>query len=134
MLSLFGCDDLSLSITVSCVLIRDISNCLHSLGRLYGEAVVSVFPAASAVLGGYAVVGAAAFSSAVTRTLSTAVIVFELTGQLHHALPVLIAVIMRYIAHTAYNVCSCIRDGCNSEPPLTPLPPRPAMLLVSSVA
>lgn len=35
-------------------------------------------------------VGAAAVASGVTRTFSTAVIVFELTGQLKHMLPVLV--------------------------------------------
>ena len=43
--------------------------------------------------GGYAVVGAAAMAAGVTRTVSTAVIVFELTGQLNHMLPVLVAVL-----------------------------------------
>lgn len=36
----------------------------------------------------YAVVGAAALAGSVTQTISTSVIVFELTGQLHHILPV----------------------------------------------
>ena len=38
--------------------------------------------------GGYAVVGAAAMAGAVTHTISTSVIVFELTGQITHILPV----------------------------------------------
>lgn len=38
--------------------------------------------------------GAAALSGAVTHTVSTAVIVFELTGQIAHILPVMIAVIL----------------------------------------
>uniref|UniRef100_A0A671KZ92 Uncharacterized protein n=1 Tax=Sinocyclocheilus anshuiensis TaxID=1608454 RepID=A0A671KZ92_9TELE len=46
------------------------------------------------VPGGYAVVGAAALSGAVTHTVSTAVIVFELTGQISHILPIMIAVIL----------------------------------------
>lgn len=37
--------------------------------------------------------GAAAFSGAVTHTLSTALLAFEVTGQLVHALPVLMAVL-----------------------------------------
>ena len=44
--------------------------------------------------GCYALVGSAAMSGAVTRTISTSVIVFELTGQIAHSLPVLIAVIL----------------------------------------
>ena len=44
--------------------------------------------------GCYALVGSAAMSGSVTRTISTSVIVFELTGQIAHSLPVLIAVIL----------------------------------------
>jgi chloride channel 2 len=40
------------------------------------------------------VVGAAAWSGAVTHTLSTSVIVFEMTGQITHVLPVMIAVLI----------------------------------------
>lgn len=46
------------------------------------------------VPGGYAVVAAAAFSGGVTHTISTSVIVFELTGQIHHILPVMVAVLV----------------------------------------
>ena len=38
----------------------------------------------------YATVGAAAFSGAVTHTVSISVIVFEMTGQLTAAVPVLL--------------------------------------------
>ena len=37
--------------------------------------------------------GAVAFSGAVTHTISTALLAFELTGQIVHALPVLMAVL-----------------------------------------
>ena len=40
--------------------------------------------------GGYAIVGAAAFAGAVTHTVSTSMIVFELTGQITHLLPVMV--------------------------------------------
>ncbi|XP_035294778.1 chloride channel protein ClC-Ka isoform X5 [Cricetulus griseus] len=39
------------------------------------------------------IIGAAAFSGAVTHTISTALLAFELTGQIVHALPVLMAVL-----------------------------------------
>lgn len=42
----------------------------------------------------YAVVGAAALTSAVTHTISTSVIVFEMTGQMRLIIPVLIAVLI----------------------------------------
>ena len=44
--------------------------------------------------GGYATVGAAAFTGAVTHTLSISVIVFEMTGQITHAIPILISVLV----------------------------------------
>ncbi len=45
-------------------------------------------------VGGYAVVGAAAFSGAVTHTVSVGVIAFEMTGQITHIVPVMIAVLI----------------------------------------
>uniref|UniRef100_A0A8B9I7E3 Chloride voltage-gated channel 2 n=1 Tax=Anser brachyrhynchus TaxID=132585 RepID=A0A8B9I7E3_9AVES len=73
-----------------------------AFGRLVGESMAAWFPDGihtdsntyRIVPGGYAVVGAAALSGAVTHTVSTAVIVFELTGQISHILPVMIAVIL----------------------------------------
>ncbi|XP_037354473.1 chloride channel protein ClC-Ka [Talpa occidentalis] len=70
-------------------------------GRLLGEALALAFPegiVADGVTnpimpGGYALAGAAAFSGAVTHTISTALLAFELTGQIVHALPVLMAVL-----------------------------------------
>ncbi|XP_042525602.1 chloride channel protein ClC-Ka isoform X3 [Dipodomys spectabilis] len=73
-----------------------------AIGRLLGEALSLAFPegiVAGGVInpimpGGYALAGAAAFSGAVTHTISTALLAFELTGQILHALPVLMAVLM----------------------------------------
>ncbi|XP_010082550.1 PREDICTED: chloride channel protein 2-like, partial [Pterocles gutturalis] len=73
-----------------------------AFGRLVGESMAAWFPDGihgdsntyRILPGGYAVVGAAALSGAVTHTVSTAVIVFELTGQISHILPVMIAVIL----------------------------------------
>ncbi|KAL0603320.1 Chloride channel protein ClC-Ka [Plecturocebus cupreus] len=72
-----------------------------AIGRLLGEALAVTFPegiVAGGVTnpimpGGYALAGAAAFSGAVTHTISTALLAFELTGQIVHALPVLMAVL-----------------------------------------
>ena len=70
--------------------------------------------------GGYAVVGAAAMAAGVTRTISTAVIVFELTGQLNHMLPVLVAVL------AACGVGNLINDS-NPNPNPNPSPsPSPS--------
>lgn len=46
--------------------------------------------------GGYSVVGAAALASGSTRTLSTSVIMFELTGQLSYMVPIMIATVSNY--------------------------------------
>ncbi|KAL9890912.1 chloride channel protein 2 isoform 6-T12 [Glossina fuscipes fuscipes] len=72
------------------------------LGRLVGESMHLWFPSgvryggrlSPIIPGGYAVVGAAAFSGAVTHTVSVAVIVFEMTGQITHVVPVMIAVLV----------------------------------------
>ncbi|GAB5358458.1 hypothetical protein AAMO2058_000459400 [Amorphochlora amoebiformis] len=71
------------------------------LGRLFGE----VLHAANSnfVPGVYAIVGAAALSSAVTRSLSVVIIVFEVTGELHNLLGVLIASLFAYAVSGAFH-------------------------------
>ena len=61
---------------------------IASTGRAPGSATT--------IPGAYAVVGAAAITSGATHTLSTAVIVFELTGQIQHLVPVLLATLIAY--------------------------------------
>ncbi|XP_070561651.1 chloride channel protein 2-like isoform X2 [Ptychodera flava] len=73
-----------------------------AFGRFVGEAMAAWFPEgfwqggehATIIPGGYAVVGAAALSGAVTHTVSTSVIVAEMTGQITHILPVMVAVLI----------------------------------------
>uniref|UniRef100_A0AAV2K6X8 Chloride channel protein n=1 Tax=Knipowitschia caucasica TaxID=637954 RepID=A0AAV2K6X8_KNICA len=73
-----------------------------AFGRLVGEIMASLFPDGimfdgilyRIIPGGYAVIGAAALTGAVTHTVSTAVICFELTGQISHILPMMVAVIL----------------------------------------
>ncbi|XP_033830793.1 chloride channel protein 1-like [Periophthalmus magnuspinnatus] len=73
-----------------------------AFGRLVGEIMASLFPHGIVfdgilyriIPGGYAVIGAAAMTGAVTHTVSTAVICFELTGQISHILPMMVAVIL----------------------------------------
>ncbi|XP_021350073.1 chloride channel protein 2-like isoform X2 [Mizuhopecten yessoensis] len=73
-----------------------------AFGRLVGEGMAAWFPEGipsgnvirKIVPGGYAVVGAASLSGSVTRTISTSVIVFELTGQISHVLPAVVAVLI----------------------------------------
>ncbi len=61
-----------------------------------------VNPAASP--GAYAVMGAAAVASGATHTVSTAVIILELTGQLNHMLPVLISVLLARSVASNYSI------------------------------
>ncbi|TRY96199.1 hypothetical protein DNTS_009400 [Danionella cerebrum] len=73
-----------------------------AFGRLVGEIMATLFPHGimfdgilyRIIPGGYAVIGAAALTGAVTHTVSTAVICFELTGQISHILPMMVAVIL----------------------------------------
>lgn len=73
-----------------------------AIGRAIGELMHMWFPSgmryggkiATIIPGGYATVGAAAFSGAVTHTISVSVIVFEMTGQITHIVPIMIAVLI----------------------------------------
>ncbi|GMS86666.1 hypothetical protein PENTCL1PPCAC_8841, partial [Pristionchus entomophagus] len=100
-------------------------------GRIMGEALAMWFPdgirgAAGPQIypGLYAVVGAAAYTGAVTHSLSIAVIVCETTGQLCALLPVLIALMI------ANAICSFLQPSIYESiillknlPFLTDLPP-----------
>ncbi|KAG8569837.1 hypothetical protein GDO81_014558 [Engystomops pustulosus] len=73
-----------------------------AIGRLVGETVAYIFPDGITsdgvvnpiIPGGYALAGAAAYSGAVTHTLSTALLAFEATGQIAHILPVILSVLI----------------------------------------
>ncbi|XP_034937991.1 chloride channel protein 2 isoform X2 [Chelonus insularis] len=73
-----------------------------ALGRAVGEAMALWFPngvryggiITPITPGGYATVGAAAFSAGVTHTISVSVIIFEMTGQITHIVPIMIAVLI----------------------------------------
>ncbi|CRL08157.1 CLUMA_CG020883, isoform A [Clunio marinus] len=73
-----------------------------AMGRIMGEAMHLSFPTGvryggrtnPIIPGGYSVVGAAAFAGSVTHTVSVGVIVFEMTGQISHLVPVMIAVLI----------------------------------------
>uniref|UniRef100_A0A3P8SQ14 Chloride channel K n=1 Tax=Amphiprion percula TaxID=161767 RepID=A0A3P8SQ14_AMPPE len=73
-----------------------------AIGRLLGEGVAYVSSTggtsgqqwASINPGGYALAGAAAFSGAVTHTLSPVLLAVELTGQFSHAVPILLATLL----------------------------------------
>jgi chloride channel 2 len=52
------------------------------------------------LIGGYAIVGAAAFSAGVTHTVSISIVVVEMTGQIQHLIPILVAVIVSNVIST----------------------------------
>ena len=47
--------------------------------------------------------GAASMAAGVTRTISSAILVFELTGGLEHVLPILVAVTISYVLGESYS-------------------------------
>ena len=97
---------LSLALPIPCGLFTPFFAFGAVFGRAFGQMAASVAPHAGVVPGAYAVVGAAAFTSGATQSLSTTVIVFELTGQLHHMVPVLLATVIAYsIAGLWYPRC-----------------------------
>jgi chloride channel 2 len=71
------------------------------LGRLYGELCHYLF--FSTHPGVYALVGAACLASSVTHTISVAVIVFELSGQINYLPFMLVAVLASYAVTVSFS-------------------------------
>ena len=83
-----------------------------------GDLISNIVP------GGYATVGAAAFSGAVTHTISISVIVFEMTGQITHCIPILVAVLVsNAIAHSLELSCYDSIIKIKNLPYLPDIPP-----------
>ena len=81
-------------------------------------------PLSNIVPGGYATVGAAAFSGAVTHTISISVIVFEMTGQITHCIPILVGVLVsNAIAHSLELSCYDSIIKIKNLPYLPDIPP-----------
>ena len=74
-----------------------------AVGRLFGE-LIRVFSATVSSLAPweFALIGATALASGVTHTISTAVIVLELTGKHELALPMGVAVLVSYFTCAAF--------------------------------
>ncbi|KRY33112.1 Chloride channel protein 1 [Trichinella spiralis] len=92
-----------ITLPVACGMFTPVLLIGAAFGRLFGELLVIYFPNVSSlkiVPGSYALVGAAAFSGAATQTVSTAVIVFELTGQIVYMVPVLLGVALSIVIAT----------------------------------
>uniref|UniRef100_A0A3Q3J1J2 Chloride channel protein n=1 Tax=Monopterus albus TaxID=43700 RepID=A0A3Q3J1J2_MONAL len=77
-----------------------------ALGRLVGEGTVLLvgdLSQSSINPGGYALAGAAAYSGAVTHTLSPALLAIEVTGQFSHAVPALLATVLaNFVARSGH--------------------------------
>ncbi|XDV33368.1 hypothetical protein PO909_003792 [Leuciscus waleckii] len=98
----FWMSALSITLPIPCGSFVPIFVIGAGFGRLVGEGMATLFPEGinteghiyHIVPGAYAVVGAAALTAGVTHTLSTGVIMMELTGQISYTLPILISVIL----------------------------------------
>nr|XP_029709993.1 chloride channel protein 2-like [Aedes albopictus] len=96
------------------------------IGRLSGEVIHILFNQKHEIAsypGGYAVVGAAAFSGAVTHTVSTCVIILELTGQLRYVLPIIVAamisnIVARKLHPSLYDMLTSVKG---LQPPVNVL-------------
>jgi chloride channel 2 len=98
-LAVYGCIKFvvtvtSISLPIACGLFTPVVALGACVGRLYGQILAAAFPSAGLIPGMYAVVGASALVSGVTHTVSTALIVFELTGQMSQS--VLLATLVAY--------------------------------------
>uniref|UniRef100_A0A671S545 Chloride channel protein 2-like n=1 Tax=Sinocyclocheilus anshuiensis TaxID=1608454 RepID=A0A671S545_9TELE len=98
----FWMSALSITLPIPCGSFVPIFVIGAAFGRLVGEGLATLFPDGfnidghiyHIVPGAYAVIGAAALTAGVTHTISTGVIMMELTGQINYALPILISVIL----------------------------------------
>mmetsp|Transcript_26173 Transcript_26173/g.42895 ORF Transcript_26173/g.42895 Transcript_26173/m.42895 type:complete len:930 (-) Transcript_26173:102-2891(-) len=90
------------SLPIPCGVFVPVFTAGAGIGRLYGELMETLFPDfILQVPGVYAVAGAAALCAGVTHSISVAVVVLEITGQVHHILHVMTAVLLSYaVANT----------------------------------
>ncbi|GMH86239.1 hypothetical protein TrST_g6894 [Triparma strigata] len=94
---------LSLTVAVPCGCFVPLFAGGAAFGRITGEVVQWLFPDATSVPGGYALVGAAALTAGGTRTVSVAVIAVELTGELEYILPLFLGVFASCIMGSRYS-------------------------------
>ena len=94
MLVKFGITMLSVSVQVPAGVIFPLLTCGAVYGRMIGYIVEQSI---GTNYGGiYAAVGAAALVSSTTHSVSVAIIVFEITGEIHYLIPMIIGVFMAY--------------------------------------
>ena len=71
-------------------------------GRLFGAIVTHFLPQYSGQAGWFAVCGAAAMTSGVTRTVSGVLIVFEVTGQMYLLVPGMLTMLMSHVVASRF--------------------------------
>jgi len=86
---------LSISLPVACGVFTPVFAAGACFGRFFGEVVSSLVEVQNQRI--YSIVAAAALTSAVTQTVSVAIIVFELSGQINFLLPMLVGVMSAYL-------------------------------------
>ncbi|GBG32632.1 Chloride channel protein [Hondaea fermentalgiana] len=84
---------LTINLPIPCGVFTPLFAVGAAIGRFFGELIVAL-GADGVAAGGYALIGSSSFVAAATGSVSTAVIVFELTNQLSYMLPVLLAVLI----------------------------------------
>lgn len=107
-----------------------------AIGRIMGEALTYYDPDLSTFKSWeFAVIGAAAFSSGVTRAISTAIIVFELSGQYHLRIPMSVAILVAYFIGNRFtkNIYDALLDT-NGTPYLPEIPPDLYLVTASKVS
>lgn len=85
-----------------------------AVGRMFGEIVHTLWPTSSISPAVYAVIGCCSFAGSITQTISTAVILLEITGDINFVCPALVAVsisviISRKISVNIYDSMLIIR-------------------------
>jgi len=93
---------ISISCPIPCGVFTPIFTTGAVFGRLWGGLMNWVF--GFHLQGVYAIVGAAALTSSVTHTISVAVIVFELTGQLNYMTYMLVGVLISFAVGNAISI------------------------------
>ena len=93
------------ALTLSCAIPGGIFTPTFAIGAVFGQLYISVvikvlafFKMTSIIQfrGIYSILGAAAMTGCVTRTVSVAMIVLELNGHLSHAVPLMVCVLCSY--------------------------------------
>ena len=93
---------LSISCPIPCGIFTPVFTCGATIGRLFGHNIDYFF--GTEHVGVFAVVGAAALTSSVTHTVSVAIIVFELTGQIHYLIPMIVGVLLSFAVGNALSM------------------------------